>query len=333
MPNVGPPLSRSRLRFWGGLGSDSGTARRQFWEAARRYLFGESEQQRKGFASREARHHQLADFFAGSWAGVPKPYNKWLLERVQRPMFFPGTTAGDRMVPAQPLALEGRFDEGGASLLPNTRRIAELVHHATRAGDVRRAGEYLCSVEYIAAKFAVGQEGDLLREYAETIEACGCFPCPDLQRLEHFKNFVGKHRALIRAQYGKLPALPFQLAAQEPEISQVWAAAARAESPRRVEWPLRPQQIDPCLLTIGQHEEKVLGVAFSHCGKWVVSGSEDTTIKVCHAGTGEVKCTLAGHSGPVRSVAISADGKRVVSGSNDATVKIWDVETGTEVSG
>jgi hypothetical protein len=302
-------------------------------EAAEEYLFGESEEQREGFVSRQARHHQLADFFAGTWAGVPKPCSAWLSERVQRPMFFPGETAGDRMVPAQPLALEGRFDEGGASLLPNTRRIAELVHHATRAGVVPRAVEYLCSVEYVAAKFAVGHEGDLLREYAEAIEACGGSPSPEQQRLEHFKNFVGRHRALIRAQYGRLPALPFQLAAQEPEASQVWAAAARAEFPRRVEWPLRPQQIDPCLLTIGEHEEAVNAVAFSRCGKWVVSGSRDKSIKICHASTGEVKCTLAGHSDYVTSVAISADGKRVVSGSEDKTVKIWDVETGTEVSG
>jgi len=53
---------------------------------------------------------------------VAKPYSKWLSARVQRPGFFPGETAGDRLVPAQPLALEGRFDKGGASLLPNTRR-------------------------------------------------------------------------------------------------------------------------------------------------------------------------------------------------------------------
>ncbi|KAJ1468055.1 hypothetical protein T484DRAFT_1856676, partial [Baffinella frigidus] len=303
---------------------------RQFWEAAEAYLFGESEQAREGFVSRQAWHQQLADFFAGTWAGAPKPYSAWLAERVQRHNFFPGETTGDRMVPAQPLALEGRFDEGGASLLPNTRRITELVHHATRAGDVRRAAESLCSVEYVAAKFAVGQGGDLLREYAEAIEICGGSPSPEQQRLEQFKNFVGRHRALLRAQRGKLAALPFQLAAQEPEVSQVWAAAASAGFPRRVEWPLRPRQIDPCLLTIGEHEGQVKAVAFSRCGKWVVSGSGDMTAKICHAGTGEVKCTLAGHSGGVCSVAISADGKRVVSGSSDRTVKIWDVETGAE---
>ncbi|KAJ1465856.1 hypothetical protein T484DRAFT_1863276, partial [Baffinella frigidus] len=304
---------------------------RQFWVAAEEHLFGGSEQQSEGFVSSQARHQQLADLFAGKWAGVAKPYNAWLSERVQRPQFFPGETSGDRMVPAQPLALEGRFDEGGASLLPNTRRIAELVHHATRAGDVGRAAEFLCSVEYVAAKFAVGQEGDLMREYAEAIEICGGSPSPEQQRLEHFKNFVGRHRAVLHAWCGKLAALPFQLAAQEPEVSHVWVAAKRAGfHPRRVEWPLRPQQIDPCLLTIGEHEDEVNAVAFSRCGKWVVSGSQDKTIKICHAGTGEVESTLAGHSDWVNSVAISADGKRVVSGSDDNTVKIWDMETGAE---
>ncbi|KAJ1465179.1 hypothetical protein T484DRAFT_2027873, partial [Baffinella frigidus] len=311
LAELAPYLSRrgdgsgQELLFW---------YHRQFWEAAAKYLFAESGQQREGFVSRQARHQQLADVFAGTWAGVAKPYSAGLSERVQRPQFCPGETAGDRMVPYQPLALEGRFDEGGASLLPNTRRIAELVHHATRAGDVGRAAEYLCSVEYVAAKFAVGQEGDLMREYAEAIEICGGSPSPEQQRLEHFKNFVGRHRALIRAQCGELAALPFQLAAQEPEVSQVWAAAERTEFTRRVEWPLRPQQIDPCLLTIGEHEGQVLAVAFSPCGKWFASGSSDTSIKICSAGTGEVKCTLTGHSGEVRSVAFSPDGTRVVSG-------------------
>jgi hypothetical protein len=185
-----------------------------------------------------------------------------------------------------------------------------------------KAVEYLCSVEYVAAKFAVGQEGDLMREYAEAIDTCGGSPSPEQQRLEHFKNFVGRHRAVLRAWCGKLAALPFQLAAQEPEVSQVWMAAARAGFPRQVEWPLRPQQIDPCLLTIGEHEENVNAVAFSPCGKWVASGSADKTIKICSAGTGEVKCTLTGHSDWVKRVQFSDDGAEVISASNDGTVRL-----------
>jgi len=111
-----------------------------------------SEQQREGFVSRKARHHQLADFFAGTWAGVAKRYTKWLSERVQRPSFFPGETAGDRMVPAQSLALEGRFDEGGASLLPNTRRqFPFCIFYFEHSESRRRKPDVFCATCFVLA--------------------------------------------------------------------------------------------------------------------------------------------------------------------------------------
>ncbi len=69
-------------------------------------------------------------------------------------------------------------------------------------------------------------------------------------------------------------------------------------------------------------------VAFSPDGTRVVSGSDDETVKIWSASTGEVEQTLQGHSDFVRSVAFSPDGTRVVSGSNDNTVKIWSASTG-----
>ena len=60
-------------------------------------------------------------------------------------------------------------------------------------------------------------------------------------------------------------------------------------------------------------------------GNLIASGSEDRTIKIWNASTGELQSTLTGHSGSVFSVAFSKDGTRLVSGSADKTVKIWSV--------
>jgi WD40 repeat protein len=59
-----------------------------------------------------------------------------------------------------------------------------------------------------------------------------------------------------------------------------------------------------------------------------VSGSNNKTIKIWDAETGQAPLTLRGHASTVYSVAFSPDGKRIVSGSLDKTIKIWDSETG-----
>ncbi|KAF8664862.1 hypothetical protein AX14_006690, partial [Amanita brunnescens Koide BX004] len=71
------------------------------------------------------------------------------------------------------------------------------------------------------------------------------------------------------------------------------------------------------------HKDYVLSVAFSIDGTRIVSGSEDKSVRVWDASTGEELKTLYGHSDYVRSVAFSSDGTRIVSGSNDMSVRVW----------
>ena len=64
---------------------------RQFWEAASAWLFEAGEDGKEdGKRIKQQCHRQLADFFAGRWAGTSKPYSDGLRECVQRPQFFPG---------------------------------------------------------------------------------------------------------------------------------------------------------------------------------------------------------------------------------------------------
>ena len=321
---------------------------RQFSEVAEEHLFrgvqsGAEGPMPAGFKSRDERHQQLADFFSGRWAGKAKPYSADLSERVQQPSCFPGETAGERMVPAQPLVLEGSLISAESGTLLNTRRIHERVHHAIRARDEEGAVTDLCSVTYVAAKVAAGAEDDLLREYSEAMTN---FPAA-AGALGEFSSFVGRHRDVLQ----KLPMAPFQLAAQEPDTSRVYlslkhgGAAGRtdtclwvpgeADAVRRqlVLWPGKPQQAAPCQLTIREHESEVNCVAYSPCGRWVASGSDDTTVKICSSRTGKVECTLSGHSRSVTSIAFSPNAlaKRIVSGSPDGVVKMWDTKLGAEV--
>ena len=76
------------------------------------------------------------------------------------------------------------------------------------------------------------------------------------------------------------------------------------------------------------HTKPVWSVAFSHNGRFIVSGSDDETVRIWNAATCETRYMLTGHISYVRSVAISRNDKFVVSGSNDRIVRIWDTVTG-----
>ncbi len=83
-------------------------------------------------------------------------------------------------------------------------------------------------------------------------------------------------------------------------------------------------------LTLKGHTSWVWSVALSPDGQRLASASDDQTVKVWDAATGQESLTLKGHTGRVESVAFSPDGQRLASASGDQTVKVWDAATGQE---
>jgi WD40 repeat protein len=83
-----------------------------------------------------------------------------------------------------------------------------------------------------------------------------------------------------------------------------------------------------CPQTLEGHSGDVNSVAFSHDSTRLASASDDRTVKIWDAGSGECLQTLESHSGWVLTVAFSHDSTRLASASNDCTVKIWNAGSG-----
>ena len=75
---------------------------------------------------------------------------------------------------------------------------------------------------------------------------------------------------------------------------------------------------------MGGHSWGVHSLAITSDG-WLISGSDDTTIKVWNQQYDLFKTldeTVGGHLGGVWSLAITSDGL-LISGSEDNTIKVW----------
>ncbi|KAF8133483.1 WD40-repeat-containing domain protein [Mycena galopus ATCC 62051] len=85
-------------------------------------------------------------------------------------------------------------------------------------------------------------------------------------------------------------------------------------------------------LILGGHNAGVKCVSFSRDGAYIVSGSDDKTICMWDAKTGDpLMEPIQGHTKSVYSVASSPDGRHIASGSADGTIQVWDAKTGKAV--
>ena len=70
------------------------------------------------------------------------------------------------------------------------------------------------------------------------------------------------------------------------------------------------------------HEGLISSVKFSKYGDYIITSSEDHTVKIWD-NDGWIKHTLRQHTAPVNSAVFSPDGKSILTASEDHTAKIW----------
>jgi WD40 repeat protein len=95
--------------------------------------------------------------------------------------------------------------------------------------------------------------------------------------------------------------------------------------------PDQPTELPPgvtLLRSLEGHQDKVRSAAFDPAGVTLASGSDDKTIKLWEAKSGQLLRSLEGHEGTVHSVAFDPAGITLGSGSDDKTIKLWEAKSG-----
>ncbi|XP_078278153.1 notchless protein homolog 1 [Rhinoraja longicauda] len=93
----------------------------------------------------------------------------------------------------------------------------------------------------------------------------------------------------------------------------------------------RVRAVTRCTSSLEGHTEAVISVAFSPSGRYLASGSGDTTVRFWDLTTETPHFTAKGHKHWVLSIAWSPDGKKLASGCKNSQIFIWDPSTGKQI--
>jgi WD40 repeat protein len=80
------------------------------------------------------------------------------------------------------------------------------------------------------------------------------------------------------------------------------------------------------------HSNAVTSVAFSADSRWLLTGSNDQTLRLWDAATGTLIRTFTGHLSKVNAIAFVFENNRALSGGADKVLRLWDLSTGQLLS-
>ncbi len=211
-----------------------------------------------------------------------------------------------------------------------------LPHHLVEGSLWKDLQELLTGIDFLESKCAAGMTYELISDYQEAICATAAAGArEECSILEEFGRFIRSQAHRLTGDPGSL----FPLAISLPDHS----APARLwnhEKQKRIwiEWINKPQDADPCRMTLISQASEARGCCFSPDGTRILARLSNTPsaweglLKIWNSETGEELLVLKGHSTSTSACCYSPDGKQVLSaGVRDQQMKIWNAETGEEI--
>jgi telomerase protein component 1 len=266
------------------------------------------------------RRGELLDFYHGQFRAAAE--EAWLKTDPQR---HAGHTALATYFRAQadPSGM-GNWAANG------TRGLSELPYHLCSGMEWALLEQTLVNLRFVEHKCNVGMAHGLERDYQMSLRQA---PLATREKIHPFASFLSGYMEPIT----NFPELVVPLAYNHSDRGSVVEAADLLLQPsgddkrvwicvgnRRLFSPRRAQ-----LRAMAGHTARITAVAISRDGKWGLSGSTDTTVRVWNLQTGLCAIVLRLHRHEVSAVAMADDGSKAVSGDAKGMMCVWNAATGS----
>jgi WD40 repeat protein len=212
---------------------------------------------------------------------------------------------------------------GDPYALPHLHAWRGCAYHLVRAGREAQLRALLLDPRWLDAKLAATDVASLASDFDHLPDDAVLALVRDAVRLS--APAVARHREQLRTQLlGRLLARP------EPDIAALRAQLAQLAAP----WlqPLQPVLDAPggmLLMTLVGHAGEVTALAADADFRRLLSASEDGSVRVWDAGSGELLQVFDHKRLGVRAVAVSRDGRFAMSAGADGMLHPWDVASGS----
>ncbi|MDZ8139915.1 MAG: WD40 repeat domain-containing protein, partial [Nostoc sp. DedQUE04] len=239
----------------------------------------------------------------------------------------------------------GEFADKLAAQSPAFQRayLGSLAPNLVKSGKLEKYYQTLTNFDFMVAKINHPEFGvqPLIEDY-DLIKDSEVLKNPEYNqnKIHVLKLIEGTLRLsahiLNKNQIELLPQLWGRLLSFElPEIKAFLMMVKQSQSqPQPWFRPLIPS-LDPpgrtLLRTLTGHSSSVDAITVTSNGKYIISGSNDKTLKVWDLEIGKEISSFTGHTDKINTIVVTPDDKLLISGSSDKTIKVWNLETKQQI--